>query len=452
MSGADTMRKGYHDLLRREILELIPPKAKAILDLGCGAGNLGKAIKQRQNCLVHGIELSKGAAEYASKNLDHVWCDNLNRFDPKFIKQRYDTLVFADILEHLINPWRMLDKFTSLLEDGGTVIASIPNIAHPWVVANLKKGVFRYEPAGILDITHLRFFTKTSIFQLFYKAGLKIVNIKAHPSNENPIQYHITAVKIPVEVAKPAALILILTHNKWEYTKKCLNSIKKNTHTPHRILVIDNASTDSTIEELRKDKSIYHIENSDNLGFSKGFNLGLTLVDTPYFVLVNSDTVATDGWLGRMIYNIEEDENLILLGPRSNNVSGPQMIKDVPYKSDIGLDRYAKELTKNTGDAITYCPRIVFFFTLFKTSALLKIGFLDEIFGKGNFEDDDYCMRAAKKGLKTAYDNTVFIHHYGSMTFKDNPQEFNKLLKENKNKFMTKHNLTQYYGQTLDEA
>lgn len=452
MTRADTLRKGYHDLLRREILDLVPSTAKSILDLGCGAGNLGKAVKQRQDCLAHGIELSKGAAEVAEKNLDHVWCDNLNRFDPTFIKQKYDTLIFADILEHLVSPWVVLKKFASVLADDGTLIASIPNVGHPWIISNLQKGLFRYEPAGILDVTHLRFFTKTSIFQLFYTAGLKIVNIRAHPSNENPTQYLVTAVKATVEHKKPVALILILTHNGWEYTKKCIDSIKQKTHAPYKILVIDNGSTDKTVKELRKDRSIFHIENSCNLGFSKGFNLGLMLVDTPYFVIANNDTVVTENWLATMRYHIDEDKDLMLLGPRSNYVSGPQIIKDVPYKDDATLEAYAKNRRTSVTQPITYFPRIVFFFTLFKSEVLRKVGFLDEIFGKGNFEDDDYCMRCVVKKIKTAYDNTVFIHHYGSMGFKKDPAEFHALLQKNKNLFMQKWHLTQYFGQTVDDT
>ena len=446
------MRQGYHDLLRREILELIPSDANKILDLGCGAGNLGAALKKRQPCTVHGIELSKGAAEYAAKNLDHVWCDNLNRFDPTFIKQKYDTLIFADILEHLISPWRALKKFSSVLADGGTVIASIPNVAHPWVVANLKKGVFRYEPAGILDITHLRFFTKTSICQLFYTAGLKIVNIRAHPSDQNPIQYHVTAVRKIVEDKKPVALILILTHNGWEYTKKCIDSIKKNTHTPYKILVIDNGSTDGTVDRLRADRSVFHIENSCNLGFSKGFNLGLMLVDTPYFVIANNDVVVTKNWLSRMRYNIDSDKDLMLLGPRSNYVSGPQMIKNVPYKDEKSLEAFAKTVHVGNVGPITYFPRIVFFFTLFKSEVLQKVGYLDEIFGMGNYEDDDYCMRVAVRKFKSAYDNTTFIHHYGSTGFKKNIEEYHALLEKNRKLFMQKWHLTQYFGQKLEHT
>ncbi len=448
MTGTDAMRKGYHDLPRREILDLIPFNAKRILDLGCGTGALGKALKERQSCHITGIELNKEAFKTAKKNLDICLCDNLNRYDPAFVDVKYDCIILADILEHLVSPWAILKKFASVLTDDGVVITSIPNVAHPWVLKNLELGLFRYEPAGLLDITHLRFFTKTSIFQLFYAAGLKIVNCSAHPSDKNPYQYHVTAVKPRLEHKQPVATILILTYNGWEYTKQCIDSIKRKTQAPYRILVIDNGSTDGTIEELRKDRHIFHIENSHNLGFSKGFNIGLMVVETPYFVLSNSDVVVTNEWLTTMIKHIELDKDLVVLGPRSNYVSGPQAIKDCRYQNDIQLDIFAQRQARNSDDPLVCFPRIVFFFTLFKSMVLQRIGFLDEIFGKGNFEDDDYCIRIAKKKFKCAYDNAVFIHHYGSKSFNKNPQEFKELLEVNGQKFMKKwgfNNINEYY-------
>ncbi len=144
----------------------------------------------------------------------------------------------------------MLKKFTQVLEDNGVVIASIPNISHPWIISQLQKGLFRYELAGLLDVTHLRFFTKTTIGQLFYKAGLKITNIEPYPTESNPVQYLVTAKKPVVEHKDPLATILILTLNAWEYTAQCLASIKELTETPYKILVIDNGSTDGTVEHL----------------------------------------------------------------------------------------------------------------------------------------------------------------------------------------------------------
>ena len=443
MATTERLRSGYHNIFRRDIFELVPSSAKSILDLGCGTGTLGKALKERQVCRVDGIELNKEAAQEAEKNLDRVWNDNLNRFDPLFIKTKYDCLIFGDILEHLISPWAVLKKFASVLSDGGCIIASIPNIAHPWIISQLQKGLFRYDAAGLLDITHLRFFTKTTIGQLFYRAGLKIVNISAFPAESNPIQYHITAVKPVLKHKDPLATILILTYNAWPYTLQCLDSIKARTEAPYKILVIDNGSTDETIQELRKDPQIFHIENSCNLGFGRGFNIGLQLIDTPYFVISNSDVVVTQDWLTTMINHISADKELAALGPVSNYVSGPQLIRGGTYNDETTLNSWARERLQYVVDPLTYFHRIVFFFTLFKSEVLSKVGVLDERFEIGNFEDDDYCLRIKLSKLKTAFDNMVFVHHYGSRTFAHNKIDYAKIMEENEKKFLMKWNLTQ---------
>jgi len=432
------MRHGYHDLCRPEILELVPTNARTVLDLGCGTGSLGKAIKKRQDCICKGIELNKEASEIAAKNLDFVWCDNLNRFDPKFLKTKYDCMVFADILEHLVNPWVILNKFAKALADNGAIIVSLPNIAHPEIISELKKGLFRYRPAGILDITHLRFFTKTTIFQMFYSAGLKITEFRPSPSPNNPIQYLIKAVKIPVPSDKPIVTILLLSWNAWGFTKQCIESIKKNTTVPYKLLVVDNGSHNNVVKELREDLQLYHIENSCNLGFAKGFNVGLELVDTPYFVISNTDVVVTKNWLKTMIDHIDSDDDLVCLGPMSNNVSGPQKENDVSYTNETELAQHAIAQEEKWHGKLIRAKRVVFFCTLFKRKVLSVCGLLDERYELGNFEDDDYCMKINTSGMKTAIDESVFIHHYQGQTFKENLVDFKKTLEENEAKFLSK--------------
>lgn len=442
------MRKGYHDLKRPEILNLIPHTAKSIIDLGCGAGSLGKALKERQPCHVTGIELNRAAAEIAKSNLDICLCDNLNRYNPALDRRKYDCIVLADILEHLIQPWQVLKKFAQALEGNGTIVASIPNIAHPWIISQLQKGLFRYETAGLLDITHLRFFTKTTIGQLFYKAGLKVTKITPWPNEKSPIQYHITAKKPSLKFREAAVTVLILSHNTWSFTKQCIESIKTHTVTPHKILVVDNASTDGSAEHLAADPSIFHIENSHNIGFAAGNNIGLSLIDTPFFALLNSDTVVTQNWLKRMSEHLLDKPDIMAIGPRSNYVSGPQMVKNVDYDSILKMNEFAAKFEATNANPVTYFKRLVFFCTLFKKEVLPQCGFLDEGFVNGNFEDDDYCMRIFKKGFKCVIDNTVFIHHYGSQTFKSNSIDFTKAMKRNGALFLKKwrfESMEQYF-------
>jgi len=444
MPPSDAMRPGYHNLRRREIIELVPTSAKRILDLGCGTGELGKALKDRQRCHVTGIELNKEAFKIAEKNLDLAFCDNVNRYDPAITNQKYDCIVFGDILEHLISPWVVLIKFRKVLTDGGVVVASIPNVGHPSVVAQLERGLFRYELAGILDITHLRFFTKTTTFQLFYKAGLKVVECAAFPSTDNPQQYLITAVKPQLKFEKPLCTVVILAFNGWRFTKKCIDSLKERTFAPYKVLVVDNGSTDMTVKALRQDHSIFHVESDCNQGFSRGFNLGLELIDTPYFVICNSDTVVTPGWLTTMLKHINIEKDLVVLGPRSNYVSGPQQVEGVTYNNDKTMCEYAASRSVDELNPISYFFRIVFFFVLFKSRVLSEVGYLDDNFTKSNFEDDDYCIRVSRKRLKAAYDNTVFIHHWGRATFKENKVNWESEMKTNKALFMSKWGLTEY--------
>ena len=441
MNAAALQGNAYFRFARPEILELIPKDAKKVLDLGCGAGILGKTLKERQDCFVHGIEINKAAAHAASEHLDKVSHDNLNRFDPAYLKEKYDCIIFADILEHLISPWKVLYNFGKMLSDDGVLIASIPNIAHPWIISQLQKGLFRYELAGLLDITHLRFFTKTTICQLFIKAGLKIKSIEPHPAPLNPIQYLITATKPKPIHEAPKATILVLTYNCLEYSIICVNSIKKKTSFPHKIIVIDNGSTDGTVKHFRQDNSVFLIENSSNLGFGRGFNIGLELVDTPYFAICNNDIVVTPNWLTDMVALLQKDATLAAVGPVSNYVSGPQLCKSCLYKDEDDLDEFSIKRRMLITEPVLYFRRLVFFCTVFKSEMLSRIGFFDERFEIGNFEDDDYCMRIASAKLKTAILNTVFIHHYGSKTFRHNSIDYAKIMEVNKDKFLKKWRL-----------
>lgn len=441
MPSSDTFRRGYHDLPRRELMDLIPTSARKILDCGCGTGALGKALKERQDCYVHGIELVKEAAGIAMQHLDEVTVDNLNRYDPSFLETDYDCIVFADILEHLINPWQVIKKFAAKLTKDGVIIASIPNIAHPWIVSQLQKGLFRYEAAGILDATHLRFFTKTTIFQMFYRAGLKILNIRPWLNEKNPVQYHVSAVKPILEHEHPLVTIFILTFNGWAYTKQCLDSIKNYTSLPYKIVVIDNGSTDETVFNIRRDPTIFNIENSCNLGFARGFNIGLEMIDTPYFTICNNDIVVTSGWLTELVRHIDTDKELMILGPVSNHVSGPQLVPGTEYQNIEQMHGWAWQRKAYITDPLEYYHRIVFFCTLFKSDIIGKIGLLDERFDMGNFEDDDYCLRAKARKIKAAIDRSVFIHHYGERAFIINKIDFAKAMNENKQRFAEKWNI-----------
>lgn len=167
---------------RNDILTLIPDNVNKVLDVGCSIGTLGEQIKQSNNNVeVIGVEINEQMAKVAKEKLDSVIiedAENINLAD-YFSPNYFDCIIFADILEHLENPWDVLKNATSFLNNEGVIIASIPNVRHCTTTANLLfKAYWPYRERGIHDKSHLRFFTLKNIRELFQHANLKIVSIK----------------------------------------------------------------------------------------------------------------------------------------------------------------------------------------------------------------------------------------------------------------------------------
>lgn len=153
---------------------------KRVLDVGCAGGHLGRAL-QVQGCRVAGVESDPEAAEAAAQVLaDGVVSGDVTELDlvGHFGKERFDVVVFGDVLEHLADPVAALRDVSPLLVDTGFVVASIPNVAHGAIRLALMQGRFDYTPLGLLDATHLRFFTRGSVHQTFRDAGLQPVEMR----------------------------------------------------------------------------------------------------------------------------------------------------------------------------------------------------------------------------------------------------------------------------------
>jgi len=168
--------------IRNDILSLISDDVSRVLDIGCSTGALGEQIKQSNNNVeVIGIEFDEQMANVAKNKLDKVIVgdiESINLADSLPLNY-FDCIIFADILEHLKNPWGILKSSVNFLNDGGVVIASIPNIRHYTTIVNLLfKGYWPYRERGIHDRTHLRFFTLRNIRELFQYANLSIERIE----------------------------------------------------------------------------------------------------------------------------------------------------------------------------------------------------------------------------------------------------------------------------------
>jgi GT2 family glycosyltransferase/ubiquinone/menaquinone biosynthesis C-methylase UbiE len=177
----------YYNQARLDLLPLVPQEAKVILDIGCGRGLMGKALKERNNSItVWGIEIDSEAAQEAQKNLDYCLVADLEKLVENGLNlPQFDCIIFADILEHLRDPWSVLKRFATYLHSSGRIVCSLPNIRHYKIIKDILRDRWQYREEGILDETHLRFFSLASIKRIFALGGYEIDLIKRKKKASN---------------------------------------------------------------------------------------------------------------------------------------------------------------------------------------------------------------------------------------------------------------------------
>jgi len=170
----------YYRQERREVEALIPQNTTRVLDIGCGEGIFGKRLLERGVKEVVGIEINPDACINARKNLSNLVCGNIEEMELDFDEGHFDCVVLADVLEYLKYPLSAIKKLRKYVSDSGMIVASIPNIRYWGIINMLIEGHWKYEEYGILDKTHLRFFTRKEIEKLFADAGFEITDINAN--------------------------------------------------------------------------------------------------------------------------------------------------------------------------------------------------------------------------------------------------------------------------------
>lgn len=179
----------YSHSIRSDILPLIDRKYSHVLDVGCSSGNTGVMLKECGLCdYVIGIEPFAATAQIAKKKLDKVLQDSIENAIHEIPDESLDCILCLDVLEHLIDPWKVSQDLGKKLKKDGVMILSIPNIRHISVIFNLVfLGRWHYEDAGILDRTHLRFFTKKSITELSQINGFQLEQMRGHIGKKSKI-------------------------------------------------------------------------------------------------------------------------------------------------------------------------------------------------------------------------------------------------------------------------
>ncbi|OGW37411.1 MAG: hypothetical protein A2Y97_01755 [Nitrospirae bacterium RBG_13_39_12] len=163
---------------REDLMAYVPLGAREILDIGSARGLFGEMLKKRQRCVVTGVDIDTQLITVARKRVDNVIHGDIEEISGKAILGKYDCIVCGDVLEHLNNPWEVVRRLKNHLRKGGLFIASTPNIANWAIIYEMLQERWDYVPFSILSGTHVRFFTKKTLEELFEDTGYKIKEVK----------------------------------------------------------------------------------------------------------------------------------------------------------------------------------------------------------------------------------------------------------------------------------
>lgn len=176
----ETKPSSYFEGCRADYVDALPatPEA-AILEIGCASGGTGALALERGKCATYvGVELNPAAAEIAGHKLTQVLTGNVEEMELPFKPASFDALIVSEVLEHLIDPWKVMQRLAPLVKPGGLVFASSPNISHYSVILRLLQGRWELTDKGVMDRTHLRWFTPALFADLFEQAGFQVTEVR----------------------------------------------------------------------------------------------------------------------------------------------------------------------------------------------------------------------------------------------------------------------------------
>jgi GT2 family glycosyltransferase len=242
----------------------------------------------------------------------------------------------------------------------------------------------------------------------------------------------------------PKVSVVVVTFDNLEYNRACLESLRRSTEWPNlEFLFVDNGSRDGTAEWLEREAQarpgeMKVIRNAGNLGFAAAVNQGVSACTGEYVCLLNNDTVVTPGWLSALVGHLERDPGVAMVGPSTNEIANAARIP-VGYEDLAGLPDWARRFVSAHRDESIEMPMLAMFCVLYQRSLAGKIGPLDERFGIGMFEDDDYCRRIRAAGQRLVCARDAFVHHRGRASFeKLGEPEYLRVYRENERLYREK--------------
>lgn len=232
--------------------------------------------------------------------------------------------------------------------------------------------------------------------------------------------------------------IVMLSWNAPQFTKLALDSIREHTAGEYEVIIVDNGSAPETVEWLRTLTDVRVIYNTENRGYAGGNNQALAAARGEYVVLLNNDVVVTEGWLEDLIDAFERVPGLGISAPRSNRIAGDQIVADAVY-ADVGqMHEFARSRRAQFRRQGYLTDRAIGLCLCVDRRLIEEVGGFDERYGAGNFEDDDFSLRARAAGYRIWVCNDVFIHHFGSQTFAANKVDWSATMRGNWTKFAEK--------------
>ncbi len=218
----------------------------------------------------------------------------------------------------------------------------------------------------------------------------------------------------------PKVSIVVISFDNVDMTRACVESIFRNTTWPNfELIIVDNASGDETrvwLRHLARTRpEVRVIFNADNRGFAAANNQGIAIAEGEYYVLLNNDTIVPRGWLEPLLARLD-DPAIGLVGPVTNFVGNEAKI-EVDYRDVAGMEAFAARWMKGQREDFDIAM-LAMFCVAIRRATWDRIGPLDESFGTGMFEDDDYSRRVQATGLRTVCVPASFVHHFGQASFK----------------------------------
>jgi GT2 family glycosyltransferase/glycosyltransferase involved in cell wall biosynthesis len=310
------------------------------------------------------------------------------------------------------------------------------------VVAPALTELLPYAPLAYLARGHEDFLAKLDA-ALRERADDPRREARRRVAEENDWAHRYEAIDAGLAQAHPPVSVVVVTYGGLELTKACLESLLEGETWPRlEVLVVDNASDDGTPEYLRalaaRDGRVRCVFNRENRGFAAANNQGMALAEGKIVVLLNNDTVVPPGLLGRLAAHLERDRSIGLLCP-TTNFCGNEARVEPDYTDLAGLPAYSARRAREHRGRIFDIRVAAMYCVAMRRSVLQQVGPLDEAYGVGMFEDDDFAVRMRQAGYRVACAEDAYVHHVGQGAFRKlSPEEYDALWKKNQAYFEKK--------------